>query len=249
MSLANSNYGWIDQGRDFRTTRWSVVLLARQDQSVQGEQALEQLCRSYWYPIYSFIRRQGHDSPRAQDLTQGFFAKVLEKKYLSDADAARGKFRSFLLASVKHYLSNEWDYITRLKRGGGNPLLSLDEEAAEGRYQAEPASHETPDKLYDRRWVEALLELVLTRLRSEIAGQGHEKRFDQLKIFLVDEKGAVSFSEIATRLGMTEAAVKGVVRRMRKRFRELFREEIAHTVASPEQIDEEIRSLIALMAR
>ena len=113
----------------------------------------------------------------------------------------------------------------------------------------EPASHETPDKLYDRRWVEALLELVLTRLRSEIAGQGHEKRFDQLKIFLVDEKGAVSFSEIATRLGMTEAAVKGVVRRMRKRFRELFREEIAHTVASPEQIDEEIRSLIALMAR
>src|SRR5712671_3857274 len=127
MSRAESNYGWTGRDRDFRTTHWSVVLLARESGSNQGMKALEELCRAYWYPIYSFIRRQGHDSPQAQDLTQGFFARILEKDYLSDADAARGRFRSFLLGSLKHYLANEWDYARRQKRGGGSAVLSLDE--------------------------------------------------------------------------------------------------------------------------
>lgn len=237
---------------DFRTTHWSVVLLAGKDDSSQATAALEKLCRTYWYPIYSFVRRRGYDSPDAQDLTQGFFAQLLRRNDFVSVDAPKGKFRkfrSFLLGALSHFLANEWDHSQRLKRGGGQPVISLDVHSAEERYQLEPATQETPEQIFERRWIEALLETVLLRLRAECAAYGQADRFDRLKVFLVEDKGAVSFAEIGRELNMTEPAVKGVVRRLRSRYRELFREEVANTVDKPEELAEEIRQLLAVFSR
>jgi len=234
---------------EFRTTHWSVVLLAGQDDSTQAAAALEKLCRTYWYPIYSFIRRRGYDSPDAQDLTQGFFAQLLRRNDFLTVDARKGKFRSFLLGALSHFLANEWDRSQRLKRGGGQSVISLDAHSAEERYKLEPATHETPEQIFERRWIEALLETVLLRLRAECAAYGQADRFDSLKVFLVEDKGAVSFAGIGRELSMTESAVKGVVRRLRSRYRELFREEVANTVDKPEELEDEIRELLAVLSR
>ncbi len=233
---------------DFRTTHWSVVTLAGRDDSAQSQQALEALCQTYWFPIYSFVRRRGHDSHEAQDLTQSFFARLLSHKDLADVDARKGKFRSFLLNSVCNFLANEWDRSQRLKRGGGRALISLDAHTAEERYLLEPFTKESPEQIFQRRWIEALLEAVLLRLREECAAYGQAERFDALKIFLIEDKGAISFAEAGLQLNMTEVAVKGVVRRLRARYRELFREEVAHTLQTPNELDEEIRDLLAFMS-
>lgn len=228
----------------FRTTRWSMVLRAGQENGETGLAALEELCRAYWYPLYLYVRRKGHDAHSAQDLTQAFFARLLEKNSLAVADQERGRFRTFLLSALKNFLHNEHEHATRQKRGGGAETFSLDAATAEERFQNEPSIQDTPEKIFERRWVETLLENVLARLREENRAAGELERFEVLKAFLVEDKGTVSFAEIGARLNMTEAAVKGVVRRLRGRYREIFREEVAHTVASPDEVDAEIRYLL-----
>src|SRR5687767_8359858 len=178
----------VPNARDFRTTHWSMVLHAGLEDSPRRDTALERLCRTYWYPIYYFIRRRGHDSHQAQDLTQGFFERFLQKNYLADVSAEKGRFRTFLLSCVQHFLANEHDRSQALKRGGGVTPLSLDERDDEGRFQFEPRDELTPEKAFERRWVEAVLESVLTRLRDECNEAGHEDRFERLKAYLVEDK-------------------------------------------------------------
>jgi RNA polymerase sigma-70 factor (ECF subfamily) len=231
-------------GRDFVTTHWSLVLRAGQGAGAASAEALEKLCRAYWFPLYAFARRQGHSPDDARDLTQEFFTHLLRTNALAQAGAEKGRFRSFLLASLKNLLANEWKKANRQKRGGGAVTFSLDDATAEERYQLEPADHLTPDKIYQRRWVETLLERVLTRLREECDASGRTQRFEELKTFLLDDKGTLSLAEAAARLGLSVGAVKGVVHRLRQRYREIFREEVAHTVAKEEEIDGEIRCLL-----
>lgn len=222
---------------------------AKRDDSKAGEEALEELCRTYWYPIYGYIRSRGHSAEDAQDLAQGFFERFLGKNYLESVNTERGRFRSFLLASVNHFLSNEWDRARAQKRGGGSAMRSLDEEDAEGRYLLEPADAETPESLFERNWAETVLAKVLDRLRDECNSGGRGGRFEALKGFLIEDKGEESFAEAAGRLSVTEAAVKSFVRRLRARYRESFREELAKTVEDPAQIDEELRYLVSVLQR
>ena len=229
--------------RPFATTHWSVVLAAGRNGSAQAQEALEKLCRVYWYPLYTFVRRSGLAPPDAQDLTQGFFLQLLKKKYLDSVDPQKGKFRSFLLASLKHYLANERDRAQAQKRGGDVALVSMDEQDAEGRYRLEPADEMTPEKLYERRWALTVIERTLARLREEYAALGREKLFEELKGHLTGEEGGPSYSEIGRHLGMTEGAVKVAAHRLRRDFREILRAEIADTVSSPGEIEEEIRHL------
>lgn len=238
----------LHNAREFRTTHWSVVLQAGAGESPEQLTALERLCRAYWYPLYSFVRRRGYDAHAAQDLTQAFFERLLQKNYLAEVSAEKGRFRSFLLAALQHFLANEWDRTRAQKRGGGALLISLDERDAEERFHFEPADELTPEKAFERRWVEAVLEQVLSRLRAECEKSADGNRFEMLKVYLVDDRGAVSFAEMAGRLGMTEAAVKGVVRRMRQRYREIFREEILDTLSDPKEVDAEIRYLINVLS-
>jgi RNA polymerase sigma factor (sigma-70 family) len=250
MAIESDAIGQITaEARAFATTHWSMVVSAGKSDSAVADSALERLCRAYWYPIYSFVRRRGYDAHQAQDLTQGFFARFLEKNYVAQADAAKGRFRTFLLNCVQNYLANEWDRQKAQKRGGGAQILSLDEQAADERFRHELAADATPERAFEERWVEAVLETVLHRLKAEFEAAGKGDQFELLKVYLVDDKGAVSFAEMASRTGTTEAAIKGVVRRMRQRYREIFREEIASTVAGPAEVDEEIRYLISVLGR
>ncbi len=235
-------------GHEFRTTHWSVVLRAGDESSGRRADALEQLCRAYWRPLYAFVRRRGHDEHEAKDLTQGFFARLLEKNDVAAADAARGKFRTFLLTSMNHFLANEWDKSRRLKRGGGVPVVSLDDQDAESRYQIESAPDWSAEKVFDRRWAEAVLEAVFARFRQEVLESGDAERYEVLKSFLLGGDGASSYAEAAHRLGISETGVRSVVHRFRKQFRELVRAEIANTVARPEDIDGEISHLFEALA-
>jgi RNA polymerase sigma factor (sigma-70 family) len=228
----------------FVTTHWSVVVAAGRNDTTRARNALENLCRTYWYPLYAYTRRWGHSPEDAEDLTQDFFAKLIAKGFLEAADREKGRFRSFLLVMLKRFLANEWDRAHARKRGGGKPALSLDISAAEELYRIEPADTLTPDKVYDRRWALTLLQKTMTRLRDELAAEGRSAQFDNLKVFLTAERGANPYSELAASLGQSEGALRAAVHRMRKRFRELFREEIAHTVASPNDIEAELRDLM-----
>jgi len=232
----------------FATTHWSVVLCAGAGPSASSAQALEQLCRDYWFPLYAFIRREGHGPIEAQDLTQEFFARLLQGNYLASVGPEKGKFRSFLLASLKHFLANEWDRQHRQKRGGDAVILSLDDETAEMRYLAEATHEATADKIYERRWAQTVVEKVLEQLRAEAGGPLKQRRFDALKDCLVDDPEAARYSELARNLGLTVNGVKSAVHRLRQRFRELFRQEIAQTVSSPEEVDGEIRHLFSALA-
>lgn len=236
------------RGAEFALTHWSVVLTAGGSDSSRSRGALEKLCRAYWFPIYAFVRRQGYSPHDAQDLTQGFFARLLERNYLADADRSRGRFRSFLLASLKHFLANEWDKGRAQKRGGGQMSIPIDFSAAETSCGVDPADHLTADKIFDRRWALALLDQVLHRLRSDYVQHGKEALFEQLKPTLTEASGSVPYAEIAIRLRTSEGAVKTAVHRLRHRYRELLRAEIADTVASPDQIEDEIRNLFAALA-
>jgi RNA polymerase sigma factor (sigma-70 family) len=232
----------------FTTTHWTAVLSASQMGSPESEAALATLCETYWYPLYVFVRRQGHGFEDAQDLVQGFFAKVLEKNYFQDADQVKGKFRSFLLLALKRFIANEWDRESRQKRGGGRVIVSLDQGDTETRYRAEPADEMTPEKAFERRWAITLLNQVLTRLECELAAAQKSPLFNELKVFLSGDQSEVPRAEIASRLGLSDGALRGAIHRLRCRYRELLRAEIAHTVDSPGAIDAEIRQLFAALS-
>jgi len=235
--------------RRFATTRWSVVLAARRSGSLHSREALATLCKAYWYPLYAYVRRQGYQADEAQDLTQEFFATLLEKKFLKAADRELGKFRSFLLASIKHFLSNDRDRARSKKRGGGKLPISLDFEAAEGRFCREPTHDRTPERLFERRWALTLLDEVLARLRDEFVAAGKLRLFDRIKEYLTGDSGLASYAVVAAELEMSEGAVKVAVHRVRRRYRELLRDQIAQTIADPAEIDDEIRDLFAALGR
>lgn len=232
----------------FATTHWTAVLAAGRGDSQQADIALEELCRTYWYPLYAYVRRQGHSREDAEDLTQGFFARLLEKNYLEGVSSDGGKFRSFLLVALKRFMANEWDYAHRQKRGGGIPPLSLDWQDAETRYQINPADNLSPDKLYDRAWAVVVLERVITRLRDESGTEGKAGQYEQLKPFLMMGKSEIPYAQAAATLKMSEGAVRVAVHRLRRRYRELLREEITQTLASPAQADEEMQALFSALA-
>ena len=231
----------------FATTHWSVVLRAGSADPAASRHALEDLCRAYWYPLYSFVRRSGHGPTDAQDLTQEFFARLLAGASLARVHPDKGRFRSFLLASLKHFLANEWKRSQCLKRGGGVPLLSLDERDAEGRYLHEPVDDLTPERAFERRWAEALLQQVLARLRAEFVAARQAERYDLLKGCLTHDWDSPPDPELAGRLGLGVSGLKSAIHRMRQRYGEIFREEIADTVAGPEEVDAEIRHLFAVL--
>jgi RNA polymerase sigma-70 factor (ECF subfamily) len=233
---------------EFTTTHWSVVLAAGADSSPGARQALEVLCRAYWYPLYASVRRTGHSPEDAQDLTQSFFARLLEKDSLRAADPAHGRFRSFLLTALKHFVHTEWEKARAEKRGGFRAFISLDEQDAEGRYLAEPVEGLTPDRLFEKRWAATLLELVMTRLRDECQAEGKGQLFDALTPHLWGEHEEPTYREIAARFGLTESAVGVTVHRLRARYRELLRAEVARTVTAPADVDEELRHLAAIMS-
>lgn len=224
------------------------MLSAGRKSSPQSEQALEELCRTYWYPLYAYTRHQGHSREDAEDLVQSFFARLLEKNYLDGLRSGKGKFRAFLLAALKHFLANERDRAHRQKRGGGATPLSLDWQDADTRYQIDPADNLSPDKLYDRAWAVTLLERVITRLQDESVAEGKSKLLEHLKPFLMVGKGAIPYAQAAADLDLSEGAVRVAVHRLRRRYRELLRDEIAQTLSQPDQIDEELRALFSAFA-
>jgi RNA polymerase sigma factor (sigma-70 family) len=235
-------------GNEFLTTHWSVVLAAGQGKDTRAEEALARLCQTYWYPLYVYVRRQGHSPPDAQDLTQEFFSRLLAGNSLAGIRREKGKFRSFLLAAMNHFLANQWDRAHRQKRGGGQTPLSLNAEAAETRYRLEPADTMTAERIFDRRWALTLLEQVLRRLEQEYTSAGKQALFAALQFCLTGERAALPYTEIGKGLNLTEGAVKVAVHRLRQRYRELLRLEITQTVSSPDEIDGEIRHLFAVAA-
>jgi RNA polymerase sigma factor (sigma-70 family) len=231
----------------FAATRWTLILKAAQGkETFPAADALAELCRIYWYPLYAYLRRSGQNSHDAEDLTQGFFAHLLDRKFLANVDRRKGKFRSFLLASLKNFLADRRDRARAKKRGGGRPTVPLDGHAAESRYCLEPAHDLTPEKLFEKQWALSLLEQVLSRLRAEMAADGKAAMFEALQSVLIGDRKS-GYGAIAAELGMTEGAVKTAAHRLRRRYRELLRNEIAHTVASPEEIEGEIRYLLSCL--
>ena len=233
--------------REFTTTHWSVVLLAAESQSVEADSALEHLCRTYWYPLYAYVRRQGHSVDDAQDLTQSFFARLLERKYLSLADPQRGRFRTFLLSSLKNFLITEWEKSRALKRGGVHTHFSWDEQDAENRYLAEPVDGLTPERIYEKRWAVTLLEQVMTRLRQHYAADNKSALFDALKPYVWNDTMTEGYESIAKQLNVSEGALRVATYRLRESFRERLRAEVACTVGSPAEVDEELRHLVAAL--
>ena len=231
----------------FVTTHWSVVLQAGEAFSPESQEALEQLCRDYWYPLYVHARRLGWGTEDAQDLTQQFFARFLERKYLRLADPARGRFRSFLLTSLKRFLADEWDKLKTRKRGGLERTISWDGTDPEERYRHEPVENLTPDRVYEKRWAGILLDGVLNKLRVEYEKAGRLVEFDELASCVWGDGHAGSYAEVAARLSVEEGAVKVAVHRLRKRFREQLRLEVSRTVSSPEDVDAELRHLRSVL--
>ena len=229
----------------FATTHWTVVLAAGRVNSPEASQALEHLCAAYWYPLYAYVRRKGHSPDDGQDLVQDFFARLLERNYFRLADRNRGRFRTFLLTSLQHFLTNEWKKANRVKRGGNHQILSMDEETAEVRFAGELAIQQPPDSLYDRGWAAILIERALAALRAEFEQSGKQELFERLKPFVWGEKSTLSYSVMAEQLKTTEGAIKVAIHRLRQRFGELLRCEIAQTVATPAEVEEELRYLFS----
>jgi len=232
---------------EFAATRWSVVVVAGRRSSPDSQKALQSLCEAYWYPLYAYVRRRVADSNDAHDLTQAFFAELLAKNYVGLARAERGRFRAFLLTSLKHFLSKERDKAKAQKRGGGKAPISLDFESADSRYRVEPGCDLTAEQIYDREWAIALLGRILQRLERESAENGKAEQFEELKGFLIGDHGGATYADVAHRLGTTEAATKMAAHRLRRRYRELLREEIAETVSSPEEVEDEIAKLFVTL--
>jgi RNA polymerase sigma-70 factor (ECF subfamily) len=233
----------------FETTHWSLVLRAGHREDRDADAALAALCERYWYPLYAYVRRRVADAHEAQDLTQEFFARLLEKQYLAAADPQRGKFRCFLLASLKHFLANEWKRAHARKRGGGVRRLSLDLDSAESRLRLEPAHNLTPERLFERQWVLTLLDLVMRRLQGEYESSRKAELFERLKGALTGDRQRLPYAALAAELGMSEEAARQAASRLRKRYRELLREEVAQTLAEPADVDDEIRNLFEALGR
>lgn len=229
-----------NSGAQFPSTLWSVVRGA----AVESGPALEKLCRAYWPPLYAYVRRKGYQPQDAQDLTQEFFSRLLEDQSLASVHQSKGRFRSFLLASIKHLLANEWKRSERQKRGGGQIHFSIDARVAEGLGERALQNHLDPEKLYEKQWAETLLQRVLDRLQQECSQHAGAARFEDLKVFLVEPKGSTSIAEAATRAGATEASLKWAVHKLRQRYRELVREEVSQTVELATEVDDEIRYLL-----
>ena len=246
MNVSASGQSSNAGGMAFVTTHWSVVLAA-QGRSAAAQEALETLCRTYWRPLYWFVRREGSATEEAQDLTQAFFALLLERRDLDAVRQEKGRLRSYLLVSLKHFLANERHRAMAIKRGEGRPLLSLEGLRAEERADLEPADTLTADRIYERRWALTVLDQVLARLEKEYQVAGNAPLFAELKELLGDEPDRISQAEIAAQLDMTENAVKQAFHRFRQRYRQFLREEIAHTVATPGDIEDELRHLIAVL--
>jgi RNA polymerase sigma factor (sigma-70 family) len=233
----------------FATTHWSVVLSAKHTESAQSPEALEMLCRAYWYPLYTYVRRKGHSPHDAQDLTQEFFARLLKGNFLATVEQRKGRFRTFLLASLEHFLAKEWARANRQKRGGGVKVVSLEETDAEGRYLREPVEWASAQTLYERRWAMTLLDRALERLTEECRTANQSKLFERAQNMLAGDRGESSYAELARGLGMTEGAFKVAVHRLRQRYGRLLRMEIAETVASPDEVEAEIRFLFSVLKR
>ena len=249
MTPAESNAGdALARNATFSTTHWSVVLTAGQSSSSQAAEALEKLCRTYWYPLYAYVRRRGNGVSDAQDLTQDFFYRLLDRDWLAQVDRRKGKFRSFLLMAMNHFLANEWDRAKRVKRGGRVFFQSYEDDACEQRYREEANLDRSPEQLYEQRWAMALLETVLARLRGEATVAGRLEQFHELKGFLTGEKRSITYADLAAKLSTTEAALKMAVQRLRHRYGELLREEIANTVANPSEVEDELRHLMTVLS-
>ena len=225
-----------------------MVLTAARSDSTQAQSALANLCQTYWYPLYAYVRRRGYEPLDAQDLTQEFFARLLEHNWLAQADRARGRFRTFLLSALSHFLANEWHKARAQKRGGAVQFVPVQLDTAETRYGQEPVDRLTPEQCYERRWALALLDNVLERLREECAAEGKSKLYEALSACLVGGRQTQPYAALASRLNQSEGAVKVAVHRLRQRYRQLLREEIANTVATPAEVDEEMRYLVAILA-
>lgn len=243
-SQATSSYA----PRVFPNTRWSVVLAATQRASPESAAALEAICRAYWYPLYAYVRRCGQSPHDAQDLTQEFFCRLLEKRWLDSANPAKGKLRTFLIVALKHFMSKEWRRASAQRRGGGNSQVQFDTAFAESRYAVD-ASSLAADETFDQQWALTLLDLTVNRLREEFTTAGEPGVFETLKHCLMAERGAIDYAAVAKRLGVNEGAARVAVHRLRKRFREVYREEISQTLADGADLDGELRHLAAALAR
>jgi len=232
----------------FTTTHWSVVLRVGQEDSTQAILALEELCRTYWYPLYAYVRRRGHAEHDAKDLIQGFFALQLKRHALNNVVPGRGKFRSFLLTALHRFLIDEHQRVQAQKRGGGQPVISLDAQEAEHRYRLEPADPETPEKLFDRRWAMTLIDRAMNRLREEFVAAGKAGLYEHLRGLIVEGRDKCLYAEAAQQTGLSEEAVKKAVQRLRRRYREAVRAEIAQTVATSSEIDEEMSYLLQALS-
>lgn len=240
---------WGETWRDprFAATSWTNVIAAQQAGSPEGDLALERLCRTYWYPLYAYLRRKGNPPERAQDLTQGFLYRLIKENYLGAADRRRGKFRSFLLASLNHFVSNQHDYDTAVKRGGRMTFVSLDDDQSEDRFSREPSSDLSPEKIFERNWFLALFEAALERLSDEQALAGRQALFERLKEFIIEGAATGDYQKVAAEIDMTPNAVAVTVHRLRERYKELVREEVMRTVADPSELEDELHRFFAVM--
>jgi RNA polymerase sigma factor (sigma-70 family) len=231
----------------FPTTRWTLVVAAGDSRRKEAQSALVSLCENYWYPLYAYLRRRGYPADQAQDLTQEFFMRVLEGRYLDRADPEKGRFRSFLLTSLKFFVADEEDRQRAHKRGGGM-IVPLEVSSGEERYQREPAHDETPERIFERRWALSVLDRVVEKLRNEFVQHGRPEHFDRLKVFLLGHSDA-PYAALAREMNTSEGALKVAIHRLRKRYRELFRQEIADTVADQAEVESELRFLAAALTR
>ncbi|MCI0738612.1 MAG: sigma-70 family RNA polymerase sigma factor [Gemmataceae bacterium] len=249
MAPLDSEMGSFSGRQEFDTTHWSVVLAAGEAGSPRATEALSHLCQTYWYPLYAFVRRNGHDVEAARDLTQEFFARLLERDYLRNAAPHKGRFRTFLLVALKRFLVNEWHRGCTLKRGREQIFVPLDAATAEERYALEPADETTPETIYEQRWAHALLDGVMGCLQQEAAANGKAEQFELLQPFLSGETGPLSQAEIGARLGLSQSAVKSAVHRLRERYRELLRREISRTLANTADVEDELRHLLEVLRK
>ncbi len=246
--MANEN-GDSSKGADqFATTHWSMIISAGRKSSLESKRALESLCAIYWCPLYAYARRRVSDANEAQDLTQAFFAELLEKNYVGTAIPDRGRFRAFLLTAFKHFMSKQWQKSKAQKRGGDRTHLSLNFDSADSSLQIEPSSYLTPEQIYDQQWAIAMLARTLERLQGEMERTGRENLFNELKGFIVGNTTGATYAQVSQKLGMSEAAAKKAASRLRRRYQELLRDEISQTVSDPEEIEDEIRNLFTTLS-
>ena len=248
MSATTLNSSSAKPQQYFATTHWSVVLSAARNDTSRASIALEKLCRTYWYPLYAYVRRRGFSSHDAQDMTQAFFACLLERQSLANVDPEKGRFRSFMLGALNYFIASEWAKAQTQKRGAGKQIISLDLAAAEERYDLEPADNNTPDKIFDRAWANALLATVVANLELEYRREGKEHVFEVLKQTLAGSRESQPYAELATKLNLNEGAVKTAVHRLRKRYRQVLEAEIANTVGSTDEVKEELTHLLGAIS-